>query len=81
MDRAETADKGGHLTVFQRRANWAAPLNNSKISEAEMTEIRRRYDEIFATCARTTWMHKIYGCVLLACAISFALPTSGGAER
>jgi cation diffusion facilitator CzcD-associated flavoprotein CzcO len=50
---AEIADKVGHLTVFQRRPNWAAPLNNSTISEAEMADIRKRYDEIFATCART----------------------------
>lgn len=47
------ADKVGELTVFQRRPNWAAPLNNSPISEREMAEIRGRYDEIFATCART----------------------------
>jgi cation diffusion facilitator CzcD-associated flavoprotein CzcO len=50
---AEIADKVGHLTVFQRRPNWAAPLGNSKISDAEMASIRKRYDEIFATCART----------------------------
>jgi cation diffusion facilitator CzcD-associated flavoprotein CzcO len=50
---AEIADKVGELTVFQRRPNWAAPLNNSRISDAEMASIRRRYDEIFATCART----------------------------
>jgi cation diffusion facilitator CzcD-associated flavoprotein CzcO len=50
---AEIADKVGHLTVFQRRPNWAAPLNNSPISEQEMADIRKRYDEIFATCART----------------------------
>jgi cation diffusion facilitator CzcD-associated flavoprotein CzcO len=49
----EIADKVGELTVFQRRPNWAAPLNNSRISEAEMAELRARYDEIFATCART----------------------------
>jgi cation diffusion facilitator CzcD-associated flavoprotein CzcO len=50
---AEIADKVDELTVFQRRPNWAAPLNNSRISDAEMADIRRRYDEIFATCART----------------------------
>ncbi len=50
---AEIADKVGELTVFQRRPNWAAPLNNSAISDAEMAEIRARYDDIFATCART----------------------------
>lgn len=50
---AEIADKVGELTVFQRRPNWSAPLNNSPISEAEMANIRSRYDEIFETCART----------------------------
>jgi len=49
----EIADKVGELTVFQRRPNWAAPLNNGPISNAEMTDIRRRYDDIFAACART----------------------------
>ncbi len=50
---AEIADKVADLTVFQRRPNWSAPLNNSPISEAEMADIRKRYDEIFAACART----------------------------
>jgi cation diffusion facilitator CzcD-associated flavoprotein CzcO len=47
----EIADKVGELTVFQRRPNWSAPLNNSPISIAEMSDIRARYDEIFANCA------------------------------
>ncbi|MGE4014289.1 MAG: flavin-containing monooxygenase, partial [Alphaproteobacteria bacterium] len=50
---AEIADKVGEMTVFQRRANWAAPLNNSLIDDKEMADIRARYDEIYATCART----------------------------
>ncbi|WP_395714760.1 flavin-containing monooxygenase [Reyranella sp.] len=49
----EIADKVGELVVFQRRPNWSAPLNNSPISQAEMADIRARYDDIFATCART----------------------------
>jgi cation diffusion facilitator CzcD-associated flavoprotein CzcO len=49
----EIAKEVSHLTVFQRRPNWAAPLNNSVISDEEMAAIRARYDEIFATCART----------------------------
>jgi cation diffusion facilitator CzcD-associated flavoprotein CzcO len=49
----EIADKVGELTVFQRRPNWAAPLNNGPISPQEMDEIRARFDQIFATCART----------------------------
>ncbi|KJC61083.1 cyclohexanone monooxygenase [Bradyrhizobium sp. LTSPM299] len=49
----EIADKVGDLTVFQRRPNWSAPLNNSPISDEEMADIRARYDEIFAACALT----------------------------
>ena len=49
----EIADKVGELTVFQRRPNWAAPLNNGPISDAEMADIRSRYDDIFAACARS----------------------------
>ena len=49
----EIANKVKELTVFQRRPNWSAPLNNSPISSKEMADIRSRYDEIFATCAST----------------------------
>ena len=49
----EVAKEAAHLTVFQRRPNWAAPLNNAPISDEEMADIRRRYDEIFDKCART----------------------------
>jgi len=49
----EIADKVGELTVFQRRPNWSAPLNNAPISATEMADIRKRYDEIFAACARS----------------------------
>ena len=47
------AQQAGHLTVFQRRANWAAPLNNKPITEPQMQAIRARYDEIFAACSRS----------------------------
>ncbi|WP_106848313.1 NAD(P)/FAD-dependent oxidoreductase [Blastococcus sp. Marseille-P5729] len=50
---AEIADKVEDLTVFQRRPNWSAPLNNSEISPDEMAGIKARYDEIFAACSRT----------------------------
>ena len=50
---AAIGEKADHLTVFQRRPNWCAPLHNSEISDEEMAGIRARYDEIFATCART----------------------------
>ncbi|MEM8923082.1 MAG: NAD(P)/FAD-dependent oxidoreductase [Actinomycetota bacterium] len=48
---AEIADKVEELKVFQRRPNWSTPLNNAPIDDAEMAEIRNRYDEIFANCA------------------------------
>ncbi len=50
---AAIAQQAAHLTVFQRRPNWCAPLHNSEISPEEMADIRARYDEIFAQCART----------------------------
>jgi len=50
---AELADKVAQLTVFQRRPNWCAPLNNSAISEKEMAEIKASYDKIFARIAET----------------------------
>ncbi len=50
---AEIADKVGELTVFQRRPNWSAPLNNGEISDEEMADIRARYDEIFDRCNRS----------------------------
>ena len=47
------------LTVLQRRPNWSAPLNNSTISEAEMAEIRARYEEIFAIRTRSaSFLHQ-----------------------
>lgn len=39
-----------HLSVFQRRPNWCAPLNNSNISQAEMDEIRANYADIIDYC-------------------------------
>jgi cation diffusion facilitator CzcD-associated flavoprotein CzcO len=49
----EIADKVDDLTVFQRRPNWCAPLHNAEISAEEMADIKQRYDDIFAICART----------------------------
>jgi len=43
----------GHLTVFQRNPNWAAPLHNSKITPEEQKDIKGRYPEIFARCRET----------------------------
>ncbi len=49
----EVAKQAAQLTVFQRRPNWAAPLNNGPIDTTEMNDIRARYGEIFAACARS----------------------------
>ena len=49
----EIAKECAHLTVFQRRPNWAAPLHNARISKEEMEQIKSRYDEIYAHCAST----------------------------
>lgn len=49
----EIAKQAKHLTVFQRRPNWAAPLHNAPISQAEMAEIKSRYADIYARCAQT----------------------------
>src|SRR3954452_4172671 len=49
----EIAKQCKHLTVFQRRPNWAAPLHNAKISKEEMAAIKARYDEIYARCRET----------------------------
>ena len=49
----EIAKTAGHLTVFQRTPQWAAPLHNARIAKAEMAAIRADYDEIFARCQQT----------------------------
>jgi cation diffusion facilitator CzcD-associated flavoprotein CzcO len=47
------APEVGHLTVFQRTPNWAAPLHNRRITPEEQADIKSRYDEIFARCRQT----------------------------
>ena len=49
----EIAKTAGHLTVFQRTAQWSAPLHNSKVTPEEMGNIRENYAEIFAKCQET----------------------------
>lgn len=50
---SEIADKVGSLTVFQRRPNWCAPLNNTPIAAEEMREIKSQYGKIFDRCRNT----------------------------
>jgi len=57
---AEVAKTAGHLTVFQRTAQWSAPLHNAKIAKEEINRIRANYPEIFARCQET------YGCFIHA---------------
>ena len=49
----EIAKTAAHLTVFQRTAQWSAPLHNSKVTPDEMREIRKNYADIFARCQET----------------------------
>jgi len=41
------------LHVFQRTANWSAPLRNTDISVEEMAKYKADYDNIFKRCAET----------------------------
>ena len=41
------------LKVFQRTANWSAPLRNTDITVEQMAEHKSNYDEIFRRCAAT----------------------------
>lgn len=41
------------LHVFQRTANWSAPLRNTKISLDQMAQYRKDYGKIFERCAET----------------------------
>lgn len=49
----EVAKEAEHLTVFQRRPNWCAPLHNDQIEPEDMEQIKSRYDEIFEQCRST----------------------------
>ena len=49
----EIARTAGHLTVFQRNPNWAAPLHNARITPEEQKDIKARYKEIYARCWET----------------------------
>jgi cation diffusion facilitator CzcD-associated flavoprotein CzcO len=49
----EVAKTAAHLTVFQRRPNWCAPLHNAPITKAEQPALKARYPEIFRRCEET----------------------------
>ena len=49
-----------HLTVFQRTANFCAPLRNGLIDDETQREIKANYPEIFRICNETSgsFMHE-----------------------
>jgi cation diffusion facilitator CzcD-associated flavoprotein CzcO len=49
----EIGKEVGHLTVFQRTANYCAPLHNSLIDRETQLDIKERYPEIFKRCRET----------------------------
>ena len=49
----EVAKTAAHLTVFQRTANWCAPLLNARITEDEQRDIKARYGEIYERCRQS----------------------------
>lgn len=48
------------LDVFQRTANWSAPLRNEEITPEQMEKYRKQYDSIWQECPETPsgFMHK-----------------------
>ena len=49
----EIAREVAHLTVFQRTANYCAPLRNGPIDAEWQREIKASYPEIFKKCSET----------------------------
>ena len=56
----EIAKEVSHLTVFQRTANFCAPLRNSPIDDETQRQIKENYPEIFKKCMETagSFMHE-----------------------
>jgi len=56
----EIAKEVGHLTVFQRTANYCAPLRNRLIDDNMQRQIKASYPEIFKRCNETagSFMHQ-----------------------
>ena len=47
------AKEVGHMTVFQRTANYCAPLRNTPIDPETQKKIKASYPEIFKRCSET----------------------------
>jgi cation diffusion facilitator CzcD-associated flavoprotein CzcO len=56
----EIAKEVAHLTVFQRTANYCAPLRNGPIDPETQREIKASYPKIFKKCSETpgSFMHE-----------------------
>src|SRR6267143_1336330 len=56
----EIAKEVAHLTVFQRTANYCAPLRNGPIDPETQRQIKASYPEIFKKCSETpgSFMHE-----------------------
>ena len=56
----EIAKEVAHLTVFQRTANYCAPLRNGRIDAETQKQIKASYPEIFRVCMETpgSFMHE-----------------------
>ena len=56
----EIAKEVSHLTIFQRTANFCAPLRNGLIDDEAQREIKANYPEIFKKCLETpgSFMHQ-----------------------
>ncbi|MEM7466569.1 MAG: NAD(P)/FAD-dependent oxidoreductase [Pseudomonadota bacterium] len=49
----ELGKQAGHMTVFQRTANYIIPARNSDITPEEQKDIKANYDGIFSRCKET----------------------------
>jgi cation diffusion facilitator CzcD-associated flavoprotein CzcO len=56
----EIAEEVSHLTVFQRTANYCAPLRNGPIDDETQKQIKANYPAIFKKCSETpgSFMHE-----------------------
>lgn len=59
QEAAKTADE---LIIFQRSPNWCTPLGNAPLSQGEMDEIKKKYNQLNDFCSATmsgfphTWL-------------------------
>jgi len=47
------ARQAGHLTVFQRTAQYTVPARHGTVDKAFLDEVKTRYDEIYETCRQS----------------------------